>query len=129
MLGEREQKWVDRVKAECAHIPLLPLDELRALPEAKEFDSGVYFLWNAGELQYIGKSIQVMTRICNHSFSTRRGGTDTTYHSRVPFDRHTCLVLENGRYRVPGVEKRLTEHEQAYIAHYLPPHNLIGDMP
>lgn len=129
MLDARAQTWIDNAKRDYGHIPVLSLEEIRALPEAVEFDAGIYFLWNGAELQYIGKSLQVLTRIGHHGFATRYGYPQSTYNNHVPSDRHTCLVLASGRYREPGIEKQLYEYEHAYIAHFMPPFNFLGDMP
>jgi hypothetical protein len=124
MVSSSVELWVDKMKRLYAHIPILPLEDLRALPEAGDFDAGVYFLWLRDDLQYIGKSRQICYRLQLQEQSNLYGGI-----KRIPFDRHTCIVVEGGRVRSDDLDDRLKPLERAYIAHYQPPFNFIGENP
>jgi hypothetical protein len=106
-------------------IQILPIDTLRTLPEAGRSDAGIYFLWIRDELQYIGMSTQVASRMDLQIQANRTDHVRTSHKVRpIPFDRHTCLVVESGTVRKPGLRDRLIEIEHAYILHYLPPMNI-----
>lgn len=115
----------DRIAHTWAHIPIKPLEELRALPEAEEYQAGIYFLWDGDELLYIGRSRNLPDRI-QRLTQTRRCSPlyENAAHKAVPFDRHTALVLAEGMYVEPGLDGLLQTHERAYINHYLPPYNI-----
>lgn len=114
----------DRIAHTWAHIEIKPLEELRALPEATTYDSGVYFLWGGDELLYIGKSRNVLDRIQRLTQARNCSPLYASTHKAVPFDRHTVLVLSAGMYIEPGLDKQLQVHERAYINHYRPPYNI-----
>lgn len=112
------------MKERYAHIPILSIDEMRELPEPQEFDAGVYFLWFKEGLTYIGKSKHICERIYIQACMNKNGhnylGTRMT---QIPFDKITCLVLQNGPTCPAGLDGLLTSHERAYIAAYLPAFN------
>lgn len=100
--------WCERMKIENAHVPVLPIDRLRKLPEQQDC-TGIYFLWLGEKLQYVGKSVDVWGR-------TRRHENEF----RIDFDTWTSFSVE---------EASLKEYERAYIATYKPPYNYLGDNP
>jgi hypothetical protein len=118
------ETWVEKMKRLYAGIAILPLEDLRKLPECKDYDAGVYFLWLKDELQYIGKSTQICYRLQLQEQANRHGGI-----KRIPFDRHTCIVVESDRIRSGRLDEKLQPLERAYIAHYQPPYNFIGQNP
>jgi hypothetical protein len=121
--------WAAQMRAEYAHIPILSMDELRALPEPDEHDAGIYFLWKADELQYIGKSTQISHRLYLQDQANRYGHLRANPMKRIPYDRATALVLDTGRIRRDGLADDLRAYERAYIATYQPPLNHIGQNP
>lgn len=104
--------------------PLLSMDELRGLPEAEEYDAGVYFLWQDDELQYIGRSHHILERLTHQKTVNRyapfQNGRAQIY---IPFDRHTCIVLEKGFVRQPRTPAILRDYERLYIGTYPTPYN------
>jgi hypothetical protein len=114
----------DRISDQWAHIPILPTEDLAKLPEAEEFDSGIYFLWGGAELLYVGKSRNIPDRIQRLTQARRASPFYRASHKAVPFDRHTALVLEKGQFAEPGLDAKLQAHERAYINAYLPPYNI-----
>lgn len=122
-------EWAARMRRELAHIPLLSLEELRCLPEAEEFDGGIYFLWLNEELVYIGKSKDISDRIVRQVQFNRHQGLLAGKSAHIPFDRHTALVLERGpiREHAGRMDGLLQNYERAYIAHYEPRCNHLTD--
>lgn len=117
----------DRLAHTWAHIEIKPIEELRALPEAEQYDSGIYFLWGGHEgteLLYIGKSRTILDRIQRLTQARRAGALYASTHKAVPFDRHTALVLEKGMFAAPDLDTKLRLHERAYINAYEPPYNI-----
>ena len=58
-----------------------------------EFGSGVYFLYNKGELVYIGKATNITRRIVDHV----EEGTkefDTVRYTKIPVDSITSVETE-----------------------------------
>jgi len=106
-----------------ATYPVLTLDELRALPEAEEYDGGVYFLWRANDLQYIGRSSHILDRLTWQSTVNRMDTLMTSRHVAIPFDRHTCIVLERGYLKQPRTELLMKDYERLYIGTYPTPYN------
>lgn len=104
--------WIERIRQASAHITTLSIPELRRLPPCGEYCGGVYFLWFADDLVYIGKSKHIYNRISDHE---RRG--------EIAFDRHTCIILDAGRVHRPDIDLILQDHERAYIARYPTPYN------
>jgi hypothetical protein len=105
-------------------IPLLSLDELRALPEAQEYDGGVYFLWQNDQLQYIGKSSHVLERLAKQGYVNKYAPFQQGKSQiPIPFDRHTCIVLEQGFVKQPGTPALLRDYERLYIGTYPTPYN------
>jgi excinuclease UvrABC nuclease subunit len=92
-----------------SRIEILPIEQLRALPECGRNDAGVYFLWRDDELLYIGRSKNIHNRLLRHP----RGV--------IPFTRHTVLSID---YETLGW--RIGLDEAAYIAHYSPPYNVMS---
>lgn len=111
-------EWTERTRRELADVELLPLEELRALPECGEFDGGIYFLWLGDKLQYVGKSQHIANRLVGHD---RKG--------RFQFDRHTCIALDGGRFVSRDLGAKMQRLERAYIARYEPPFNCLDRNP
>lgn len=116
--------YADRIKDQWKDVPILPLEELRKLPEAEQYDSGIYFLWGGDELLYIGKSRTILDRIQRLTQARRAGVLYAASHKNVPFDRYTALVLETGMFASPELDAKLRLHERAYINAYQPPYNI-----
>lgn len=104
-------------------MDILSLQELKALPPSQDFDAGVYFLWKNDELQYIGQSSQIAERMVLQEWANFYGSRRAHKMKQIPFDRHTCIVLENGMIRSEGIRKRLLALEKTYIQTYRPPFN------
>lgn len=105
-------------------LPLLSLDELRALPEAQEYDGGVYFLWQDDQLQYVGKSSHVLERLAKQGYVNKYAPFQNGKSQiAIPFDRHTCIVLETGFVKQPGTPQMLRDYERLYIGTYETPYN------
>lgn len=111
------------------NIPILSIAELRIQPEAGDWDSGIYFLWNADELQYIGKSKQICMRIASHQWANIYGKTRSRIPNMIPFDRHTCVALSSDQVYCEGLAPYLQAYERAYIANYKTPYNFQGQNP
>lgn len=106
-------------------IEILPLEDLRKLPEAGDCDSGVYFLWIGNELQYIGMSTNVGERLTKQMNTNKFARLRFSFAMKqIPFERHTCLIMHSGVVMPPGMRNRLIEIEHAYIEHYWPPMNV-----
>lgn len=116
------------MKRENAHVPVLSLDKLRSLPEAEEFEGGIYFLWLKDQLQYVGKSWHIGERMNHHNWAAVYGHHRSNKTNMIPHDRHTCIVLDRGRIkdRTGPAGPLMKSYERAYIAHYTPPYNYIG---
>jgi hypothetical protein len=115
---------MNRWAAECAHIPVLSIEEMLALPEPQEYDAGVYFLWKDGGLTYIGKSKHICERLYHQSCMNRNLPLYVGKRAKlVPFDKVTALVLETGQFCSPRLGALLMQHERAYIAAYQPAFN------
>lgn len=105
-----------------AHVPLLSLEQLRALPEPRPKEGGVYFLWRGDELVYVGRSQNVLWRV--EIFRSNARYSRVSYYSAMPrmiFDRITLQKFE-----LPSFEAfhyTTMDYEHAYIATYLPPYN------
>lgn len=123
------ETWVEKMKRLYAHVPILPLEELRRLPECGDMDAGIYFLWLKDELQYIGKSTQICYRLQLQEQANTYGATRAHKMKQIPFDRHTCIVVESSPVRSADLDERLKPLERAYIAHFQPPLNYIGQNP
>lgn len=117
-------EYADRIRHQFAHIKVLPLEELARLPEAEQFDSGIYFLWGGTELLYIGKSRNLLDRQQRLRQAQRCSPLYQASHKAVPFDRYTVLVLEKGQFAEPGLDTKLRLYERAYINAYEPPYNV-----
>lgn len=119
-------EWTERMRRELADIDLLPLEKVRALPECGDYDGGIYFPWLGDQLQYIGKSQQICYRLLLQEQGNIHGGI-----KRIPFDRHTCLVVHSGRIieNPRDLDATLKRLERAYIAHYEPPYNCLDENP
>jgi len=115
--------WAEQTREKFAHIPILPLEELARLPEAEEFDAGVYFLWQGKSLVYIGKSRNICDRLHRQAQVNRFAVFRMSRCKAIPHERHTALVLEKGQFASPGLDSTLKQYERAYIAHYLPEFN------
>jgi hypothetical protein len=119
------------MKRQYADVEIFPIDVLRILPACDDFDAGVYFLWKDDELQYIGKSRQICYRLQLQEQANAYGKWRTHHMKTIPFDRHTCIVVESGRIigDIHALERKLQRLERAYIAHFQPPFNYLGQNP
>lgn len=118
--------WAEQMRKQYAHIKVLPLEDLAKLPEAEEFDAGLYFLWEGDKLVYIGKSRNIPERRLRQAHINRNHAGYTARHKVIPHDRYTALVLEKGQFASRGLDALLQEHERAYLGHYMPPYNHPG---
>jgi hypothetical protein len=116
--------YADRISDQYSHIPILPLADLAKLPEAEEFDSGVYFLWQGSQLVYVGKSRNILDRRQRMTQVNRCHPLYTASYTAVPHDRYTALVLEKGQFAEPGLDAKLRAYERAYINAYQPLYNV-----
>jgi hypothetical protein len=110
-----------------AHIPILPIEELRKLPEPQEFEAGLYFLWEAGELVYIGKAKDLKFRTGRQWQILHMHESTGGQEAPRPFDTCTVLVTERGELS-RGWDIRLMEMERAYLGHYEPKYNSMQAM-
>jgi hypothetical protein len=123
------ETWVEHMKRENAAIEVLPLEKLLALPE-EAHAAGIYFLWQKDQLQYVGKSKEIGNRLNTHHWALIYGWcTPHSKRKEIPHDRATCLVVASGWRLSREVDLRLRPLERAYIAHYQPPFNFIGQNP
>jgi len=116
-----EREAAERLARRCPHIgsfvatisptvDLLKIEQLTALPDALcqcAKRSGVYFLWMAGDLLYVGSSENVRTRVLEHvrNFKSGKG---------FEFVRATCLWIDWPWHLAI---------EALYIRNYKPPRN------
>lgn len=98
---------------------MLTLEEIRALPEPQPLEGGVYFLWLAGELVYVGRSRNVLWRLEIIRSNTRYAKV-AFYSMPMPFDRVTLLKLDLAPEVFHYVAK---DYEHAYIATLMPEYN------
>jgi hypothetical protein len=98
----------EAVKHTQRPVVLLSIEQLRELPTAGFYDTGVYFLWLGSTLQYVGQSQQVQRRTHAHAKA-----------NKIPHDRYTFLSVERG----------LLDIERAYISAYAPSFNQVGRKP
>lgn len=105
-------EFLQRIRQSCSHIRVLPLEAMRLLPEAREHQAGLYFLWLGETLQYIGRSRYLEQRVL---FQWGR--------KRIPFGWHSCLVLHRGRTSPPDSFELLRNHHRAYFIAYETPFN------
>lgn len=104
-----------------AHVPVLSLEQMRALPEPRPQEGGVYFLWLADELRYVGRSRNILFRVEIFRSYTRYGRVTYYEMPPMPFDRITFIALEaETKERFHFMAK---DYERAYIATYLPAYN------
>lgn len=96
-----------RLRRARQRLCVLPLDQLRGLPEADDNARrpGVYFLWIGPTLQYIGQSQDVSTRVARHG----------SYMGTKQFDRATWM---------PVAPESTCWYESDHVQHYRPPQNL-----
>lgn len=124
MTHEHVNRWIEQTKAKYAHVPILSLEEMYALPEPEEFDAGVYFCWWQRGLTYIGKSKHICERLYIQDCMNKNGHNYGGIRAKVvPWDKVTCVVLENGFECSPRLGGLLTAYERAYIATYTPAFN------
>jgi hypothetical protein len=97
--------WIEQIREASAHVHVLSLEQIMALPSGIGSNAAIYFFWLEGKLQYIGKSRSLKKRMRDH----RRDG-------RIRHDR--CTLLE-----LPAADEVLRDHERAYIAAYPTPFN------
>lgn len=122
-------EYVERLKRSSVGVPILPIEELRRLPDAEDYDSGLYFLWIGDELRYVGKSENLKGRKQRRVQMNRVNGW--IRNRPIQFDRYTCLILHSSPYieNRGEFEGMLKRYERAYIAHYQPPDNLLYATP
>lgn len=111
--------------ADVAHLHVLSLAEMRALPGPQQFDSGIYFLWDGDQLLYIGKSRDLCGRLYYQHCLKRYAPFQHSERAKpIPYDRMTCLVLENDPVCSRELDAKLQSYERAYIAAYETPFNV-----
>lgn len=94
---------------------------MRALPEPRPLEGGVYFLWLADELVYVGRSRNILWRVEIFRSTTRYARVHFYSMPPMPFDRITFVAFEadtKERFHLLA-----NEYERAYIATYLPAYN------
>lgn len=69
----------------------MTLDEIKALPDVPH-GSGLYFLWDAGELVYIGASKDLGQRTYNHWTAHRFGNLTGGYRQSIKHDKATGIL-------------------------------------
>lgn len=106
-------------------MSLLSLDELRTLPsDANDYESGLYFLWSGGVLQYVGKATILAYRLYRHQRAHKYQPVRSfSWEKRIPYDRYTCLVIDSSYELSDRLRAQLIELEAEYIAAYRPPFN------
>lgn len=79
----RRQSDLKRSSWTPPSIEILPLSELRALPQVSpaEQASGVYFLWDGDRLVYIGQSKNIPRRVASHRVKPPAKHTWASYMS------------------------------------------------
>lgn len=82
-------------------------------------EGGVYFLWRAGALVYVGRSRNVLWRLEIIRSNTRYARV-AFYSMPMPFDRVTILKFDLPSEVFHYVVK---DHEHAYIATHMPEYN------
>lgn len=89
-----------------AGFRVLGLTTLRACMrvDAKAAQCGIYFLWNKAELNYIGSSLNVRSRVAQHTRAKKIAFTQARYLP-IPFPWHLSV-------------------EAAYIDRYMPIGNI-----
>lgn len=105
--------------------PLLPVDELRKLPDDKDEDCVwggdgpcIYFLWDgAGELLYIGATTQRGVRIPRHYRESKYRWSSAGNGQPIPLKRATFLNCDR---------EGLWDLEYAYQTKYQAPYNVHG---
>lgn len=109
-------------RAQGVDLPVLPLRELRALPEPTHSECGLYFLWNSdAELIYVGQSEDVKYRVSQHRMNLEylAAGRPEMVYGRVVFvfERVTWMPVEWPMHLA---------YEAVYIRYYLPRGNRKG---
>jgi hypothetical protein len=95
-------------------MKLLEMDDIRKLPSDYEgIKSCIYFLWKGDDLQYIGGTRNIWTRMHAHSQSLRYGSPFQT-KTVVPYDRVTCLAC---------TPDEVFDLEPAYLQKFETPYN------
>lgn len=90
------------------NIATFTLEQAKALPPTVESGSGVYFLWRADELLYIGSGVKnVMDRVAQQVRNKVYGRTNYNWHRSIPFDRYTVLAC--GKNEARDIELALLE--------------------
>ena len=98
--AKREAGWRTRLDRANRRCWVLPLDQLRGLPDAEDGDAGVYFMWLGPRLVYVGESKEISYRLTRH------------WKLRT---RTTWLALDHDQVR-KGCEG-------GYVRAYRPPYN------
>lgn len=112
--------------AEATSFEVLLLDAIKALP--REGDArGIYFLWNADDLQYVGQSMAIGNRVTDHERNYIYGRLRSRPAKRIKFDRFTALVIDQRPFadarEIDRLRNRMLIIERAYIEKYRPPFN------
>lgn len=92
---------------------------MRALPEPRPREGGVYFLWLAGELVYVGRSQNVLWRV--EIFRSNARYSAVSFYSAMPriiWDRITLQKFELPTFE--AFHYTTMDYEHAYIATYQP---------
>lgn len=111
---EKERADIARMERDDLQNHVLPLDQMRGLPNAIGYaGAGVYFLWDGPRLLYIGHSAQIKTRVDGH-LKRRDGVWESRAAPFMPFTRATVWPRRKGILR---------ELESAFIQKYWPQFN------
>jgi hypothetical protein len=124
-----DETWVDHMKRENAAVEVLPLEKLLELPETANA-AGIYFLWLKGQIQYVGKSMEIGNRLNSHHWAAAYAWCSPGSKRKViPHDKTSCIVVATGWHYPRELNDRLRPLERAYIAQYQPPFNFLGQNP
>lgn len=113
--------WAVETRQRLAHIPILSLEELRALPDPQPKEGGVYFLWRENALVYVGRARSVLWR-SEFFLSQARYSRVRYYQQAIQFDRITLLKFDDDLSK-EAFHFATKDYEHAYIAQYLPEYN------
>lgn len=111
---------------EATNFEVLPLDAIQALPGERDA-RGIYFLWNAKDLQYVGQSMAVGNRVTDHERNYIYGRLRSRPTKRIKFDRFTALIIDQRPFaesrEIDRLRNRMLIIERAYVETYRPPFN------
>jgi hypothetical protein len=121
--------WLSDDELKKLTASALSLEQLRDLTDAEAADgSGVYFLWRGDDLQYIGQSRCVGTRVYQHKVAFLYGKFWSRPVTRIQFDRATFILIDGPPYFDTPEEskafyRKLLQTEAVYVTLYRTPFN------